>query len=60
MLYKVNSFLVAEEGAVTVDWVVLTAAMLAFGTTVFIALNPSSLVEPIATELGNGVPSTGF
>lgn len=60
MFFSVKSFVDSEDGAVTVDWVVLTAATLALGTAVMTALNPAALTAPIATEMGEGVPDTGF
>ena len=60
MFFKVKRFCESEDGAVTVDWVVLTAAILAMGTAVMTALNPAGMVAPIATEMGEGVPDTGF
>lgn len=60
MFFKVKSFCQSEDGAVTVDWVVLTAALLALGTAVMVALNPAGLTAPVAAELSAGVPSTGF
>lgn len=34
MLHRIRNFLNREDGAVTVDWVVLTAAIASFGTIV--------------------------
>ena len=44
----------AEDGAVTVDWVVLTAAIVGLGLIVMAAIKPaiSGLSTSIATEIG--------
>ena len=62
-------FLNDESGAVTVDWVVLTAAVVGLGLIIFTAIRPAvqSLSTGIATELGKagttmsgtGAPATG-
>jgi len=43
-----------EDGAVTVDWVVLTAAVVGLGLIVMLAIRPaiSGLSSSIATEIG--------
>ena len=38
MLRKITGFLAQEEGAVTVDWVVLTAAIVLMGAAVVIPI----------------------
>lgn len=52
---KFSAFLNDETGAVTVDWVVLTAAIVGLGLLVFNAVRPAvgNLANGIATELGN-------
>ena len=52
---KFSAFLNDEAGAVTVDWVVLTAAIVGLGLLVFNAVRPAvgSLSTGIATELGD-------
>jgi Flp pilus assembly pilin Flp len=52
---KLSAFLNDEAGAVTVDWVVLTAAIVGLGLLVFNAVRPAvgNLAGGIATELGN-------
>jgi Flp pilus assembly pilin Flp len=52
---KFSAFLKDEAGAVTVDWVVLTAAIVGLGLIVFTAIRPavSSLAQGIGTELGD-------
>jgi hypothetical protein len=52
---KISAFLNDEAGAVTVDWVVLTAAIVGLGLLVFNFVRPavSNLAEGIGTELGN-------
>jgi Flp pilus assembly pilin Flp len=52
---KISAFLKDEAGAVTVDWVVLTAAIVGLGLLVFNFVRPavSSLAQGIGGELGN-------
>jgi Flp pilus assembly pilin Flp len=52
---KFSAFLKDEAGAVTVDWVVLTAAIVGLGLLVFNFVRPavSNLAAGIGTELGN-------
>jgi Flp pilus assembly pilin Flp len=52
---KFSAFLKDDAGAVTVDWVVLTAAIVGLGLIVFNFIRPavSSLAEGIGTELGD-------
>jgi Flp pilus assembly pilin Flp len=52
---KFSAFLKDEAGAVTVDWVVLTAAVVGLGLLIFSWVRPavSNLAQGIATELGN-------
>ena len=52
---KFSAFLKDEAGAVTVDWVVLTAAVVGLGLLVFNTVRPavSNLATGIGTELGD-------
>lgn len=52
---KISAFLNDEAGAVTVDWVVLTAAIVGLGLLVFNAVRPAvgNLANGIAGELGD-------
>ncbi|MFO1201660.1 MAG: hypothetical protein U1E58_03390 [Tabrizicola sp.] len=52
---KFTAFLKDEAGAVTVDWVVLTAAVVGLGLLVFTFVRPavSNLAEGIGTEMAN-------
>ncbi len=52
---KFSSFLKDEAGAVTVDWVVLTAGIVGLGIIVFTFIRPSvsNLAEGIGTQLGH-------
>jgi Flp pilus assembly pilin Flp len=52
---KFSAFLKDEAGAVTVDWVVLTAAVVGLGLLIFSWVRPavSNLAEAINTELGH-------
>ena len=51
---KFSAFLKDEAGAVTVDWVVLTAAIVGLGLLVFTFVRPavSNLASGIASEMG--------
>jgi Flp pilus assembly pilin Flp len=52
---KFSAFLKDEAGAVTVDWVVLTAAIVGLGLLVFNFVRPavSNLAQGIGNELGD-------
>ncbi|MFC3086402.1 hypothetical protein [Tabrizicola soli] len=52
---KFTAFLNDETGAVTVDWVVLTAAVVTLGLVVFNFVAPavSTLAADIGDEVGN-------
>jgi hypothetical protein len=52
---KFSAFLKDEAGAVTVDWVVLTAAVVGLGLLIFTFIRPAvaSLATGIAAELGD-------
>lgn len=62
MLNFIKNFRKDEDGAVTVDWVVLTAAVLALGGAAYtgIAGGATTMSTAIQTEMGSGVPDTGF
>lgn len=47
---KFSAFLKDEAGAVTVDWVVLTAAVVGLGMVIFAVIQPA--VSSLATEIG--------
>ena len=51
---KFSAFLKDEAGAVTVDWVVLTAAVVGLGLLIFSWVRPavSDLAQAIDTEMG--------
>lgn len=51
--YTLRNFANDESGAVTVDWVVLTAAIVGLGLLVMSAIKPaiSGLAEGIASEV---------
>jgi Flp pilus assembly pilin Flp len=55
IMTKFSAFLNDEAGAVTVDWVVLTAAIVGLGLLVFNFVRPavSSLAQGIGAELGD-------
>jgi Flp pilus assembly pilin Flp len=48
---KISAFLKDEAGAVTVDWVVLTAAIVGIGMIVFLTIRPA--VSNIASATGD-------
>jgi Flp pilus assembly pilin Flp len=50
-----SAFLKDETGAVTVDWVVLTAAVVGLGLLIFTLIRPavSSLSQSIADEMAD-------
>jgi uncharacterized membrane protein YcfT len=49
---KISAFLNDEAGAVTVDWVVLTAAIVGLGLLVFNFVRPAVSNLAAGTELG--------
>jgi len=51
----VRKFKKDEDGAVTVDWVVLTAAIVGLGVLIIAAIRPAvlGLADKIATEVNN-------
>jgi Flp pilus assembly pilin Flp len=55
MLDFIKTFRADEDGAVTVDWVVLTAAIVGLGIAVFAAINGElgSATASIAADLTN-------
>lgn len=55
---KVRSFEKDEDGAVTVDWVVLTAAVVALGVAVLLAVTnaSTSLADRISTTIVSVLP----
>ena len=54
---KFSAFLKDESGAVTVDWVVLTAAVVGLGLVVFAAIRPA--VNTLATDIGAEIGKAG-
>ncbi|MFQ3255505.1 MAG: hypothetical protein ACI9U6_003823 [Loktanella salsilacus] len=40
-----KNFIAAEDGAITVDWVVLTAATVGLGLIIAVAIKPSALAK---------------
>ena len=59
MTALIKNFVTSESGAVTVDWVVLTAAMvgLGFATIMLVSNGVEGLSENINTALINTVPA---
>jgi len=62
MLKFIKNFRNDEDGAVTVDWVVLTAAVLALGGAAATAISTgaANMTADIGTELDGGVADTGL
>jgi Flp pilus assembly pilin Flp len=54
---KFTAFLKDEAGAVTVDWVVLTAAVVTLGLVVFNFIAPA--VSQLASDIGAEVDAAG-
>ena len=50
---KLSAFLRDEAGAVTVDWVVLTASVAVLGLMIFTVVSPK--VTAVTTKIGNQV-----
>lgn len=61
MLKRVQAFLRDENGATTVDWVVLTAAALTLGFSVvyLIADGQETLADSLSTHIGGLTPDAG-
>ena len=55
MLAKYETFLMSEDGAVTVDWVVLTAAIVGLGIAVLASVSGgvTTLSDTISSNLAN-------
>lgn len=62
MLKLAKSFFRSEDGAVTVDWVVLTAAVVALGGAAITSIEggTGSVGSAVETGLSNAQPSTGL
>jgi len=56
MLKRILNFTRSEEGAVTVDWVVLTAAVVSLAVSTVWALQTGS--DAVGTSLGNKLATT--
>ena len=54
---KFSAFLNDEAGAVTVDWVVLTAAIVGLGLVVFTFVQPA--ISQLASDIGDEVSEAG-
>ena len=52
-----SAFLNDETGAVTVDWVVLTAAIVGLGLVVFTFIQPA--ISNLASDIGSEVSKSG-
>jgi len=62
MLNFIKTFNADEDGAVTVDWVVLTAAIVGLGIAVLGSVRggATDMAENIETQLGTAVPVVTF
>ncbi|KFE35628.1 hypothetical protein [Thioclava atlantica] len=60
--FKLKKFHDEEDGAVTVDWVVLTAAVVGLGAAALalVRTNTQSLVSKIGTYLGSASVESTF
>jgi Flp pilus assembly pilin Flp len=54
---KFSAFLNDETGAVTVDWVVLTAAVVGLGLVVFTFVQPA--ISTLASDIGTEISTAG-
>ena len=62
MINTISKFTKSEDGAVTVDWVVLTAAIAGFGVAVIAILGPAAVrkSEAIDTVMHNHSADAAF
>jgi len=62
IIAKIKTFIADEDGAVTVDWVVLTAALVGLGIAVLAAVETglADLSGDIASELEGDIIQTTF
>ena len=62
MLNYIKNFAADESGAVTVDWVVLTAAIVGLGIAVLTSVSTGAelMADNIEAELGTAVPDIVF
>ncbi len=62
MIKFIKNFRKDEDGAVTVDWVVLTAAVVALAGAAYTSIESGTetLTGNIATELGTFAPDASF
>ena len=58
MLNYIKTFTADEDGAVTVDWVVLTAAVVGLGIAVAAAVKTGA--EDMGTDIGNSLASASI
>jgi Flp pilus assembly pilin Flp len=57
IMTKFSAFLKDEAGAVTVDWVVLTAAVVGLGLVVFTFVQPA--ISNLASDIGSEISTAG-
>lgn len=53
MMRKIATFISRENGAITVDWVLLTAGIVGFGAIVMLTLTDP--IQHVDTETGNAL-----
>jgi Flp pilus assembly pilin Flp len=58
MLKAIKRFATAEDGAITVDWVVLTAAILGIQIVILVGVMEESMVE-VSEKIGDKVSEAG-
>ena len=58
MKTAILDFTVSDEGAVTVDWVVLTAAIVTLGITVMLSVGGST--TDLADDIGAAIDDAGI
>jgi len=62
MINTISKFAKSEDGAVTVDWVVLTAAIVGFGVAVIAILGPAAVrkSDAVGTVMDNHSADAAF
>ncbi|WP_371056270.1 MULTISPECIES: hypothetical protein [unclassified Rhodosalinus] len=55
MLYFLKTFRKRDDGAVTVDWVVLTAAVVALAVVAYVNINDNAMT--LSTATANQIPT---
>ncbi|CAD0184873.1 hypothetical protein RUESEDTHA_01756 [Ruegeria sp. THAF57] len=50
---RIAKYLFGEDGAITADWVLLTAGLVGFGAIIFVNLSPS--IQHVDNQTGNAL-----